>query len=83
MHADICVLSITPSDTSELSIHGAIAMQALMECICGLSYIGDIRMTWAEDRRKIERIVQGSWPALVNTFLPQLQVCNPIGQGGS
>ena len=54
-----------------------------MECICGLSYIGDIRMTWAEDRRKIERIVQGSWPALVNTFLPQLQVCNPIGQGGS
>ena len=53
------------------------AVQALMESICGLSYIGDIRMAWGEDRHKIQRIVQGSWAALLRTFLPQLKVCSP------
>ncbi|CAL5226064.1 g8877 [Coccomyxa viridis] len=47
--------------------------QALMESICGLSYTGDIRMTWGEDRQKVQRIVRGSWPDLIKTFLPRLK----------
>ena len=48
--------------------------QALMETICGLSYTGDIRMRWGEDRQKVQRIVQGSRSSLTYLFLPQLQV---------
>ncbi len=55
--------------------HTALPLQALMEAICGLSYTGDIRMRWGEDKRKIQRIVQGSYPALTKMFLPHLQVC--------
>ena len=50
-----------------------------MESVCGLSYTGDIRMTWGEDRRKVQRIVQGSWPVLMTAFLPSLKVYNPWG----
>lgn len=65
--------------TAEHHQHSWIYFQALMESICGLSYTGDIRMTWGEDRQKVQRIVRGSWPVLTKTFLPQLKVCNYSG----
>ena len=65
--------------TAEHPQRSGMYFQALMESICGLSYTGDIRMTWGEDRQKVQRIVQGSWPVLIRTFLPHLKVCNPLG----
>ncbi len=63
------------SQICTLSNHDTILKpQALMESICGLSYTGDIRMTWGEDRQKVQRIVRGSWPDLIKTFLPRLKV---------
>jgi hypothetical protein len=62
---------IRPSCQSDKALHHR---QALMETICGLSYTGDIRMRWGEDRQKVQRIVQGSWSSLTHLFLPQLQV---------
>lgn len=40
----------------------------------GLSYQGDVRMGLAEDSRKVERIVAGSYYAFADTYLPLLQV---------
>ena len=34
-----------------------------MEAICGPSYTGDIRMRWGENKREIQRIVQGKLPS--------------------
>jgi translocator assembly and maintenance protein 41 len=33
----------------------------LLKIICSLSYIGDIRLGFAEDSKKVERIVRGMW----------------------
>ena len=51
-----------------------------MEAICGLSYTGDIRMRWGEDARKVQRIVEGSWPPLAQMFLPPMQVGQPAAR---
>ena len=51
-----------------------LAPQELLESICGLSYMGDIRMGLAEDRQKIRRIVQGSWDPLLQMYSPLLEV---------
>ena len=40
----------------------------------GLSYTGDVRMGFAEDSRKVERIVAGSFDGLSGLYLPRLQV---------
>ncbi len=63
--SQICTLSI--SDI-------ILKVQALMESVCGLSYTGDIRMAWGEDQQKVRRIVRGSWPDLIMSFLPRLKV---------
>ncbi|GMH45030.1 hypothetical protein BSKO_12987 [Bryopsis sp. KO-2023] len=45
----------------------------LLHTICNLSYSGDIRMNLAEDKRKVERIAQGSRSALINLYDPFLK----------
>ena len=51
-----------------------LALQELLESICGISYMGDIRMGLAEDRLKVRRIVQGSWDPLLQMYSPFLEV---------
>ena len=43
----------------------------------GLSYTGDVRMGFAEDSRKVERIVSGSFSGLCDLYVPRLQVRLP------
>ena len=49
-------------------------MQDLLECLCGLSYRGDVRVGIAEDRDKVRRIVKGSFEALQELYHPHTQV---------
>lgn len=49
-------------------------MQELLEAICGLSYLGDIRVGLAEDSHKVRRIVTGSYRQLQELYRPFLQV---------
>ncbi|KAI8469792.1 MAG: mitochondrial matrix Mmp37 [Monoraphidium minutum] len=48
--------------------------------VAGLSYQGDVRMGLAEDSRKVERIVEGSWPGFCEAYLPLLM--QGAGGGG-
>jgi hypothetical protein len=48
--------------------------QDLFKRITSLSYLGDVRMGLAEDSRKVERIVAGSYSHFKDTYLPLLQV---------
>lgn len=50
------------------------AVQALFKRITSLSYLGDVRMGLAEDSRKVERIVAGSYSHFMDAYLPVLQV---------
>ena len=43
--------------------------------ICGVSYIGDVRMGFAEDSRKTDRIAKGSAAGLAQMYNKRLQVC--------
>jgi len=47
--------------------------QDLFKRITALSYTGDVRMGLAEDNRKVERIVDGSYSQFVDLYGPQLQ----------
>jgi hypothetical protein len=55
-------------------LHVYHAVQALFKRITSLSYLGDVRMGLAEDSRKVERIVTGSYSHFMDTYLPVLQV---------
>ncbi|KAK9902774.1 hypothetical protein WJX75_005730 [Coccomyxa subellipsoidea] len=46
----------------------------LLECLCGLSYRGDVRVGIAEDRDKVRRIVKGSFEALQELYHPHTQM---------
>ena len=48
--------------------------QELLQAVVGLSYTGDVRMGFAEDSRKVERIVSGSFPGLCDLYVPRLKV---------
>lgn len=52
----------------------ALILQDLYAKICGVSYIGDVRMGFAEDSRKIERIASGSAEGLALMYNKRLQV---------
>ena len=41
--------------------------------MCGLSYLGDVRMGLAEDKNKVQRIVAGSAPGLHALYRGQLE----------
>jgi translocator assembly and maintenance protein 41 len=62
-----CLCS-TPSVV--LHIH----LQDLFRRVASLSYMGDVRMGLAEDSRKVERIVAGSYQGFSQLYLPLLQV---------
>lgn len=47
--------------------------QDLFKRITSLSYLGDVRMGLAEDSRKVERIVAGSYTHFREAYLPLLQ----------
>ena len=49
-------------------------LQDLYAKICGVSYIGDVRMGFAEDSRKTERIARGSAEGLGLMYNKRLQV---------
>lgn len=53
----------------------AVRCQDLFKRIASLSYLGDVRMGLAEDSRKVERIVAGSYTHFREAYLPLLQVC--------
>ena len=52
------------------------AAQELLESLCGISYLGDIRMGCAEDRHKVQRIVAGSWDPLQQLYKPAMEVAS-------
>ncbi|XP_020100914.1 phosphatidate cytidylyltransferase, mitochondrial isoform X2 [Ananas comosus] len=41
--------------------------------ICGLSYMGDLRMLFAEDKNKVKKIVQGSFNLFQSMYRPLLR----------
>jgi translocator assembly and maintenance protein 41 len=47
----------------------------MFESLCGISYLGDIRMGFAEDKHKVRRIVEGSWDPLQQLYKPAMEVC--------
>ena len=49
----------------------------------GLSYTGDVRMGFAEDSRKVERIVTGSLDGLSDLYLPRLKVPDIVSSSRS
>lgn len=51
-----------------------VLLQDLFKRITSLSYLGDVRMGLAEDSKKVERIVAGSYSHFKDTYLPILQV---------
>lgn len=48
--------------------------QDVFRRITSLSYMGDVRMGLAEDSKKVERIVSGSYDGFKQLYLPVLQV---------
>lgn len=52
----------------------AVPCQALFKVITSLSYLGDVRMGLAEDSKKVERIVAGSYSHFRSLYLPLLKV---------
>ena len=49
-------------------------LQELFAKICGVSYIGDVRMGFAEDSRKVERIAAGSAAGLAQMYNKRFKV---------
>jgi hypothetical protein len=62
-------------------VHGVL-LQDLFKRITSLSYLGDVRMGLAEDSKKVERIVAGSYSHFRDTYLPILQVRAVSGAPG-
>jgi translocator assembly and maintenance protein 41 len=60
--------------TALLLLPRRFTMQRLLRTICDLSYVGDIRMGLAEDERKVDRIIQGSYKELVAMYEPPLRL---------
>lgn len=60
--------------TALLLLPRRFTMRQLLHTICDLSYVGDIRMGLAEDERKVDRILQGSYERLVAMYEPPLKV---------
>lgn len=46
----------------------ALLQEELYTSVCGLSYTGDVRMRFAEDRGKVRKIVLGSLPRFVDLY---------------
>ena len=61
-------------DAQHSSLIGTCGLQELLAAVVGLSYTGDVRMGFAEDSRKVERIVAGSFDGLSSLYLPRLRV---------
>jgi hypothetical protein len=57
-------LLLSPSDAP---------LRDVVRRVAGLSYEGDVRMGLAEDSRKVERIVAGSFPGFCDLYLPLLR----------
>ena len=49
--------------------------------MCGLSYLGDVRMGLAEDKNKVQRIVAGSAPGLHALYRSHLEQARRGAQG--
>jgi hypothetical protein len=76
---------VLPLCLLKLSLHCACAaaawplkhttcLQELFRRLASLSYLGDVRMGLAEDSKKVERIVAGSYDGFKQMYLPLLQV---------
>ena len=66
-------------DVALLLSEARFSQTQLLRTICGLSYTGDVRMGWAEDRAKLERLVEGSRPQLEALYAPQLDAAAGAG----
>ncbi|KAK9791826.1 hypothetical protein WJX73_002444 [Symbiochloris irregularis] len=58
---------------SLLMLPPSFSREELFSTIVGLSYLGDIRMGFAEDSRKVQRIVAGSFQGLQRMYIPLMQ----------
>uniref|UniRef100_A0A383W2E8 Phosphatidate cytidylyltransferase, mitochondrial n=1 Tax=Tetradesmus obliquus TaxID=3088 RepID=A0A383W2E8_TETOB len=58
---------------SLLLLPQACSLKDLFRRLAALSYMGDVRMGLAEDSRKVERIVAGSYEGFSQLYLPLLQ----------
>eukprot|EP00775_Hariotina_reticulata_P006454 gene6454-6683_t len=58
---------------SHLYIGGRLQKPDLFKRITSLSYLGDVRMGLAEDSKKVERIVAGSYKHFQQLYMPLLQ----------
>lgn len=47
-----------------------ITFKELMRVLCNLSYQGDIRSGWAEDAKKLDRLVEGQAGLLLGHYMP-------------
>jgi hypothetical protein len=59
--------------TALLLLPSRFSSEALLTSICSLSYDGDIRMGLAEDAKKVQRIVSGSWQGLEDMYITPLK----------
>jgi uncharacterized membrane protein YgcG len=68
--------------TALLLSPGEVPLRDVVRRVAGLSYEGDVRMGLAEDSRKVERIVAGSFPGFCDLYLPLLWDPTPWGAPG-
>ncbi|EFJ15740.1 hypothetical protein SELMODRAFT_118018 [Selaginella moellendorffii] len=59
--------------TAMLLLPDEFSEEQLYETICGLSYQGDIRLLFAEDKNKVSKIVQGSFSNFRNLYSSSIQ----------
>ncbi|KAL8253620.1 hypothetical protein R6Q59_031841 [Mikania micrantha] len=59
--ASSAALLLLPSKFTEMELYAK---------ICGLSYMGDLRMLFAEDKTKVKKIVEGQFELIRNMYKP-------------
>lgn len=54
----------------------------LLTRVCEISYLADIRMAFAEDSQKVQKLVTGSWDRLTALYTPLLNTAEGIQRSG-
>ncbi|XP_022748769.1 phosphatidate cytidylyltransferase, mitochondrial isoform X4 [Durio zibethinus] len=70
---EVCFLAIRPLRITIFVISFVFMQEDLYAKICSLSYMGDLRMFFAEDRNKVKKIVQGQFDLFQSMYKPFLE----------